>query len=81
MNGVSNTGNNQFKWLKKNLPYENSLDVYEIVQLSVYNENIFKQVDELDYGQSKFNNIKDKIEWVCNNFEKVARKLKNANNS
>lgn len=59
--------NNGFK------PYGNSLDVYEIETVANFEKTIgktpFDVIDETNYNIRKFENIKDKIEWVCNNFE------------
>ena len=54
-------------------PYGNSLDVYEIETVANFEKTIgktpFDVIDETNYNIRKFENIKDKIEWVCNNFE------------
>lgn len=59
--------NNEFK------PYEDSLDVYEIETVANFERTLgktpFDVIDETAYGISKFKNIKEKIEWICNNFE------------
>jgi hypothetical protein len=39
-------------------------------------ENLMKEVDKDSEQIVKFKNIKDKIKWVSENFEKVARSLK-----
>jgi len=77
MNGKSSLNKTDYKWLKNNKPYGNSLDVYDFKSVSVFDDKIFGLIDETDYGFSKFNTLQEKIEWVCNNFETVARKLKN----
>ena len=54
-------------------PYGNSLDVYEIEKVANFEKTTgktpFDVIDETNYNIKKFENIKDKIEWVCNNFE------------
>ncbi len=67
-----------FTWLKDNKPYGGSLQVIDLEESSVFDENLISKINENLYGISKFNTLKEKIEWVCENFEKVARKLKNA---
>lgn len=73
MTGECYDGTKDFEWLKNNKPYGDSLDVYEIENVSNFesaeNKTPFDVIDEILYGVDKFNNIKDKIEWVCNNFE------------
>lgn len=78
MLGQGYNGCKDYKWIKDNEPYGNSLEVLDIKELSVYDPSIFEKIDETLYGHEKIDNIKDKIEWVCNNFEKVARELKDA---
>jgi hypothetical protein len=36
---------------------------------------LFNEIDETIYGSKKINNIKEKIDWVTKNFEKIARRL------
>lgn len=73
MSGECYDGNKEFDWIKNNDPYGDNLDVYEIEKVANFesseNKTPFDVIDETLYGVDKFNNIKDKIEWVCNNFE------------
>lgn len=76
--GEGYDGRNNYDWIKKNKKFDGSLEVLEMTEYSIYDHSIFDKIDETLYGHEKFNNIKEKIEWVCTNFEKVARKLKDA---
>lgn len=73
MTGECYDGTKDFDWIKNNKPYEDNLDVYDIEFVSNFesaeNKTPFDVIDETLYGVDKFNNIKDKIDWVCNNFE------------
>lgn len=73
------TGCNDFPWLKDNEPYGGSLDVYEIESVSnaehVCGKTPFDVIDETLYGKEKFDNLEDKIRWVCENFELTQDKL------
>lgn len=64
-----------FKWNDQNMPFGNSLDVFNFKEDSIFDQKLFEDIDETLYGCVKFDNIKDKVEWVCSNFEKVARRL------
>lgn len=73
------TGCNDFPWLKDNEPYGGNLDVYEIESVSnaehVCGKTPFDVIDETLYGKEKFDNLEDKIRWVCENFEVTQDKL------
>lgn len=73
MTGECYDGTKDFDWIKNNEPFGDNLDVYDIETVSNFesaeNKTPFDVIDETLYGVDKFNNIKDKIEWVCNNFE------------
>lgn len=74
--GKTYKGLKDFKWLEKNKPYKNdSLEVCKFDEVSIFGTDIFEKIDETLYGQEKFINIKDKIDWVTNKFEKIARRL------
>jgi adenine-specific DNA-methyltransferase len=72
MTGECYDGTKNFKWAEENLPYGGNLDVYEIA--SVNNSNAiegqtpFDVIDETLYGKEKFKTLREKIDWVCNNF-------------
>ncbi|MCR2039641.1 site-specific DNA-methyltransferase [Campylobacter helveticus] len=70
MSGECYDGSKNFKWCEKNEPYKDSLEVLNIKEIADYDEKIFDKIDERLYGKN-FSNIHDKIEWVCENFEKT----------
>ncbi|WP_270989610.1 DNA methyltransferase [Campylobacter helveticus] len=70
MSGECYDGSKNFKWCEKNEPYKDSLEVLNIKEIADNDEKIFKEIDERLYGKN-FSNIHDKIEWVCENFEKT----------
>ena len=51
-------------------------NVYDLKETSIFDNSLIENIDETNYGKEKFTNLKDKIDWVCLNFEKVARRLK-----
>lgn len=79
MTGQCYDGTKDFPWLKDNEPYGGNLDVYEIDSVTNFNniqgQTPFDVIDETLYGQEKFKTIKEKIEWVCSNFEKTQKEL------
>ncbi|MBO4875894.1 MAG: site-specific DNA-methyltransferase [Bacteroidales bacterium] len=79
MTGECYDGSNNFEWIKKNKPYGGNLDVYEIVGVSNFEwtngKTPFDVIDETLYGKEKFATIKEKIEWVCSNFDKTQKYL------
>ena len=79
MTGKSLDGTNDFEWIKKNKPYGGNLDVYEIESVSNFEwtagKTPFDVIDETLYGKEKFATIKEKIEWVCGNFDKTQKYL------
>ncbi|MBR8464034.1 site-specific DNA-methyltransferase [Campylobacter sp. faydin G-24] len=74
MSGECYNGDKSFKWLEKNEPYGGSLEVIEIKELPTTDEKIFDSIDEELYGKPRFLDINDKIDWVCENFEKTCQK-------
>lgn len=72
MTGECYDGSKDFEWIKKNKPYGGNLDVYEIDSVTNFEttegKTPFDVIDETLYGLRRFNNIKEKIEWVCGNF-------------
>ena len=83
MSGKCYDGNKEFDWINNNEPYGDNLDVYEIAKVanfeSAENKTPFDVIDETLYGLNKFNSIKDKIEWVCNNFEHTQKNIESDN--
>lgn len=79
MSGSCYDGSNDFEWLKSHTPFGDSLDVFEIAEVSNFEategKTPFDVIDERLYGKDKFENIKDKIEWVCENFESTQKQL------
>ena len=79
MLGSSLDGTKDFEWIKKNKPYGGNLDVYEIESVSNFEwtegKTPFDVIDETLYGKERFANIKEKIEWVCGNFDKTQKYL------
>lgn len=73
MTGECYDGNKDFDWIKKNSPLGGNLDVYDIKQVSSKNykngEAGFDVIDETLYGVEKFKTFKEKVDWVCDNFE------------
>lgn len=69
--------NKNYPWINNNLPFGDSIEVLNLESVSVFDKLLFEKIDETLYGVNKFTTLKDKILWVCNNFEKVARKIEN----
>lgn len=59
-------------WAESNLPYGGNLDVYEIDRIQdhrpVDGKFPIEKIDETLYGKEKFKSLREKIDWVCNNF-------------
>ncbi len=79
MTGSCYDGSNDFPWLKENEPYGGNLDVYEIAEVanfeSAEGKTPFEVIDETLYGKEKISTVKEKIDWVCQNFEKTQKNL------
>ncbi|MBO6090903.1 MAG: site-specific DNA-methyltransferase, partial [Acetobacter sp.] len=79
MTGECYDGTKPEAWLKKHEPYGGALEVYEIGEVSSFEtaegKTPFEVIDETLYGKEKFKTIKEKIEWVCTNFEKTQKYL------
>lgn len=79
MIGQCYDGNKDFEWLKENKPYEDGLDVYEIDSVANFEagdgKTPFDVIDERAYDLPKFEKIKDKIAWICNNFEVTEKSI------
>lgn len=75
MTGTDYNGSDNFRWSKENKAYGGNLDVYEIDSVANFEaipgKSPFDVIDETLYGQKKFKILKQKIDWVCNNFEKT----------
>lgn len=77
MTGSCYNGDDTFEWIKKNSPYNNNLEVLEIEEVSSFEgkpgKTAFDVIDETLYDIPKFENIHDKISWVCSNFDKTQK--------
>lgn len=73
MTGKGYDGKSDFKWIKDHKPYGGNLDVYEIASVAnfetVDGKTAFDVIDERLYGIDQLNTPREKIEWVCKNFE------------
>ena len=82
MTGECYDNTKDFEWAEKNKPYGGNLDVYEIGSVTncewVKGKTPFDVIDETLYGQEKFKTIKEKIDWVCGNFDKTQKYLEQA---
>lgn len=79
MTGQCYDGTNNFKWLEKNKPLGDNLQVLDIAQVAdfedVAGKTPFDVIDETLYGQQKFATLKEKIEWVIDNFELTQKQI------
>lgn len=79
MTGSCYDGSTDFTWNKNHKAYGGNLDVYEIAEVSnfesVNGKTPFEVIDETLYGKEKFSTIKEKIEWICSNFDKTQKYL------
>lgn len=79
MTGSCYDGSTDFAWNKNHKAYGGNLDVYEIAEVSnfesVNGKNPFEVIDETLYGKEKVSTIKEKIEWICSNFDKTQKYL------
>ena len=77
MSGTCYDGSCNFKWKKDNKAYYDNLEVLEIEKVSSREQKegktAFDVIDETLYGIPKFQNIKDKISWICSNFDKTQK--------
>ena len=78
MAGKCYDGTSNFDWIKKNEPLGDNLDVLDIDTVSnfeaVAGKTVFDVIDETLYGEQKFDTVKEKVEWVCNNFENTQKR-------
>ncbi|MBA3733369.1 site-specific DNA-methyltransferase [Patescibacteria group bacterium] len=74
MTGECYDGTKDFMWNKENKPLRDNLDVYDIATVAPYSDKPFTQIDETLYGQEKLG-VKEKIKWVCENFEGTQKNL------
>ncbi len=74
MTGSCYDGSTEFEMARKGFtPYGGNLDVYTVESVANFEKEPgktpFDVIDETLYGQNKFESLKEKIDWVCNNFE------------
>lgn len=74
MTGECYDGTKDFRWNEKNKPLGDNLDVYDIATVAPYSNEPFTQIDETLYGQEELG-VKEKIKWVCENFEGTQKAL------
>lgn len=74
MLGKTLNGDKDFRWVENNNPLGDNLDVYNIATVAPYSDEPFKQIDETLYGKEKLG-VKEKIKWVCENFESTQKTL------
>lgn len=73
MTGECYDGTRDYKWAQEHTPYGENLDVYEIDHVfkaeSTEGKTPFDVIDETLYGKEKFQTLREKVDWVCSNFE------------
>ena len=81
MTGECYDGTKDFKWVQENQPYGGNLDVYEIDSVANFEategKTPFDVIDETLYGQEKFKTLREKVEWVCGNFNNAQKMVEN----
>jgi adenine-specific DNA-methyltransferase len=79
MTGECYDGTKDFKWNEKNKPLGDNLDVYDITTVANFeatkDKTPFDVINETLYGKEKLG-VKEKIQWVCENFEGTQKTLK-----
>lgn len=79
MTGTAYDGTSNFKWAKEHKPYGDNLDVYEISEVSNSSDTEGKTpvdlIDETLYGMPPFKTMREKMDWVCENFEHTQKKV------
>ncbi len=86
MTGSCYDNSKNFDFARKNMePYGGTLDVYEIGEVANFEntkgKTAFDVIDETLYGKEKFKTLKEKIEWVCENFDRTQKILEKPVNS
>lgn len=79
MTGKCYDDTSNFEWANKNKPLGDNLEVLDIAEVAnfeaVAGKTAFDVIDETLYGNEKFATVKEKVEWVCNNFEVTQKRL------
>jgi len=76
MTGKCYDGTEDFTWNKEHEPLGDNLDVYDIATVAPYSDEPFEKIKETLYGQEELG-VKEKIKWVCENFEGTQKTLTN----
>ena len=80
MTGSDYDGTSDFPWAKKNEPLGGNLLVLDIDHISDSacppSPTPFDVIDETLYGEKKFKTAREKISWVCENFDEAEERLK-----
>jgi adenine-specific DNA-methyltransferase len=79
MTGKCYDDTSDFEWANNNKPLGGNLLVLDIVEVSnfeaVAGKTAFDVIDETLYGNEKFATVKEKVEWVCDNFEGTQKRV------
>jgi adenine-specific DNA-methyltransferase len=79
MTGKCYDGSKDFDWIKENEPLGGNLLVCDIAEVPNFEttpgKTPFDVIDETLYGCEKFKTVKEKTEWVCDNFEVTQKRL------
>jgi len=79
MTGACYDGTTDFKWAQNNTPYGGNLEVVEMASVTncewIPGQTPFDVIDETLYGKQKFGSVKEKVAWVCSNFDKTQNYL------
>jgi adenine-specific DNA-methyltransferase len=79
MTGECYDGTKGFEWADTNKPLGGNLDVYDMAEVAdsadAPGKTPFDVIDETLYGRDKLEIIRDKVEWVCENFDIARKKL------
>ena len=71
---------NKMLWLEKNKPLGDNLLVLNIQKVANFankkGETPFDLIDETLYDKPKFKTLREKTEWVCDNFEITQKEVK-----
>ena len=83
MTGECYDGTKDFEWNKKYEPYGDNLEVYEVKNVATFEQTNsktpFDVIDETLYGKSKFETLKEKVDWVCSNFSNTQKYIESEN--
>lgn len=81
MTGKCYDDNTDFEWIKNNTPYGDNLEVVEIGEVANFEntpgKTAFEVIDETLYGQKRFGSLKEKVDWVCKNFQITQTQFEN----